>query len=67
MIFTFVFDEQEQTEKICTLSSNVFANSSVASGTGFIYVPDDLVNSYKAHTNWSAYASQIKPLSELEG
>lgn len=57
----------EQAEKICTLSSNVFANSSVASGTGFIYVPDDMVDSYKAHTNWSAYASQIKPLSELEG
>lgn len=33
---------------------------------GYIYVPDSLVDSYKSATNWSAYASQIKPLSELE-
>lgn len=33
---------------------------------GYIYVPDDLVERYKSATNWSVYASQIKPLSELE-
>ena len=31
---------------------------------GYIYVPDALVEDYKAATNWSTYASQIKPLSE---
>lgn len=31
---------------------------------GYIYVPDELVDSYKTATNWSVYASQIKPLSE---
>ena len=31
----------------------------------YFYVPDDLVDSYKAATNWSAYASQIRPISEL--
>ena len=31
---------------------------------GYIYVPDDLVESYKTTTGWSTYASQIKPLSE---
>ena len=56
----------EQTDAICTLAGNVFANSSVASGTGYVYVPDNLVDTYKSYTNWSAYASQIKPLSELE-
>ena len=31
----------------------------------FFYVPDDLVDSYKEATNWSTYADQIKPISEL--
>lgn len=35
-------------------------------GTGFIYVPDDLVEAYKTATNWSVFANQIKPISELE-
>lgn len=29
-----------------------------------IYVPDESVDTYKAATNWSGYASRIKPLSE---
>ena len=32
---------------------------------GYIYVPDNLVSSYKSATNWSTYASQIKGISEL--
>lgn len=32
---------------------------------GLIYVPDELLDSYKSETNWSLYADQIKPLSEL--
>ena len=32
---------------------------------GYIYVPDNMVNSLKSATNWSTYATQIKPLSEL--
>ena len=32
---------------------------------GFFYVPDNLVEDYKVATNWSTYADQIKPLSEL--
>ena len=52
---------------VCTLkSTSVFNGSAIARGTGYIYVPDDLVNSYKTATNWSTYARQIKPLSELE-
>ena len=31
-----------------------------------IYVPDDLVDSYKEATNWSTYASKIKSISEIE-
>ena len=51
---------------VCTLyNTSAFTSTPIASGTGFIYVPDDLVDSYKAATNWSTYAAQIKPMSEL--
>jgi hypothetical protein len=42
----------------------VFANTPIADGSGFIYVPDALVDSCKTAEYWSTYASQIKPLSE---
>ena len=54
-------------DTVCTLANvNAFTNTSIAKGTGYIYVPDNLVEQYKAATNWSTYASQIKPISELE-
>ena len=43
----------------------MFYNTAIENGTGYIYVPDSLVDSYKTATNWSTYASQIKPISEL--
>ena len=52
--------------QVVTLGNiNAFNNSSISRRTGYIYVPDDLVDSYKSDTNWSTYANQIKPLSEL--
>ncbi len=52
--------------EVCTLAGiNVFGSTPIASGTGYIYVPDALVDDYKAATNWSTYADQIRPLSEL--
>ena len=32
-----------------------------------IYVPDESVDAYKAHSYWSYYASKFKPLSEYTG
>lgn len=53
---------------VCTLADkSAFQSSAIANGTGYIYVPDELVDSYKAATNWSTYAAQFRPLSELEG
>ena len=38
----------------------------ISSGTQYpIYVPDASLESYKSATNWSGYASRIKPLSEF--
>ena len=51
-----------------TLESTVaFNNTGNAAEKPFcIYVPDNLVDSYKTATNWSAFADKIKPMSELE-
>ena len=54
-------------DAVCTLENvSAFSGTPIAKSTGFVYVPDDLVEQYKAATNWSTYASQIKPISELE-
>ena len=55
-------------DAVCTLENvSAFSGTPIAKSTGFVYVPDDLVEQYKAATNWSTYATQIKPISELEG
>lgn len=52
-------------DTVCTLSGlNTFAGTQIVSGTGYIYVPAALVDSYKAATNWSTYASQIRAIED---
>ena len=52
-----------RSETICTLAgTDAFGSCSALES---IYVPDELVDEYKAATNWSSFASQIKPLGEL--
>lgn len=52
-------------DTVCTLSNaNAFTSSAVASGTGYIYVPSALVDSYKAASNWSTYAAQIRAIED---
>ncbi|MBQ3529534.1 MAG: leucine-rich repeat protein [Oscillospiraceae bacterium] len=45
---------------------SAFNKSPIQSGTGYIYVPDNLVETYKTATNWATFADNIKPISELE-
>jgi hypothetical protein len=53
-------------QTMCTISnSDAFGGTPIASGSGYVYVPDNLVDSYKTAQNWSTYANQIKPLSEF--
>ena len=50
---------------VCTMrDSNAFKATPIASGTGYIYVPAALVDSYKAATNWSTYAAQFRALED---
>lgn len=45
--------------------TNLFYNSGIQNGIGYIYVRDELVDAYKSASGWSAFANRIKPLSEL--
>ena len=56
-------------DAICSLASTTaFYGSGIEStGIGHIYVPDALVYAYRSQTNWSNYASKIRPLSEYTG
>ena len=47
-------------------NSNAFNGTLIKNGAGYIYIPDNLVESFKSATNWSAYGDYIKGLSELE-
>ena len=54
-----------RSEKMCTMSgATAFDRSPFANGYGWIYVPDNLVDTYKSATNWSTYADMIVPISE---
>lgn len=50
---------------ITTLSaSNAFAATPIASGTGYFYVPRDLISTYEAATNWTTFAGQFRALED---
>lgn len=48
-----------KTTGVPSLGSSVFYSSGITNGTGFIYVPNALVESYRTATNWSTYADYI--------
>lgn len=53
------------TSEVCSLSNlDAFNENPISSGGGYIYVPRSLVDSYKAATNWSTYASQIRAIED---
>ena len=45
-------------------STNAFNSTPIDTGTGYIYVPSALVDSYKSATNWSVYANQFRALED---
>lgn len=46
------------------VNTNAFTRTPIKSGTGYIYVPAALVDSYKAANNWSTYANQFRSLED---
>jgi hypothetical protein len=54
-----------KSDEICKLNNvNSLNNTPIANGTGYIYVPSALVDSYKSATNWSTYAAQIRAIED---
>jgi hypothetical protein len=52
---------------VCTLTNTgAFSGTKIAGGTGYIYVPDELVEEYRIATNWSSFTNQIRGLSDLD-
>ena len=48
------------TSQVCTLASiDVFKNTPVESGAGYVYVPRSMVDSHKVATNWTTFANQL--------
>ncbi len=45
-------------------NTNALTNTPIASGIGHIFVPSELVDTYKSATNWATYANQIVSLDE---
>lgn len=49
---------------VCTLENTNAFQGAIVNGTGYIYVPAALIDSYKAAANWSTYADQFRILEE---
>lgn len=49
---------------MCELNTNtnVFTNTPITSGSGYIYVPSALLQTYKANAKWSSYSSKFRAL-----
>lgn len=54
-----------KTGGICTLSNaNGVSGSGIGKGTGYVYVPSALIETYKTATNWSTFASQFRAIED---
>lgn len=54
-----------KTGSICTLSNvNGVNNSPIGKGTGYVYVPAALVDSYKSNSTWATFADQIRAIED---
>ena len=53
-----------RSDTMCTLFSSALNGTAIAGGIGWIYVPTDLIATYKADSTWSTYANQIVDISE---
>lgn len=50
---------------ICTLANkNALVDTPIEGGTGYVYVPAALIETYKKATNWTTYASQFRAIED---
>lgn len=51
-------------DAVATLANTNALGNQFKTGAGYIYVPSALVDSYKAATNWSAFADHIRAIED---
>jgi hypothetical protein len=39
-------------------------NTPIGKGTGYVYVPSALIETYKTATNWSTFAAQFRAIED---
>jgi len=51
--------------KVCSISdANVFYDTPIAKGKGYIYVPQALIEQYKVATNWVKFTDQFRAIED---
>ena len=50
---------------MCSLSYNALYGTPIANGTGYVYVPKSLENTYKQSSSWSTLANQIRAIEDF--
>jgi hypothetical protein len=50
--------------RVSAVNYSSLGGSAIEAGTGYIYVPRDLVESYKTASYWSTYANQFRALED---
>jgi hypothetical protein len=54
-----------KTSSICTLANvSGVNNTPIGKGTGYVYVPSILIDTYKTATNWSTFADQFRAIED---
>lgn len=54
-----------RSDTVCKLNNvNSISEGAIASGTGYIYVPSALIDSYKTASNWSTYENQFRAIED---
>lgn len=55
-----------RTDAICTLANttNALKDTPIEKGTGYVYVPAALVETYKTASNWATFAAQIRAIED---
>ncbi len=52
------------TGRVVAMGIQTFRNTPINNGTGYIYVPRDLIEKYKVATNWATYADQFRAIED---
>ena len=59
-----VIIRRDGTQVTSLSATNAFNGTPIANGTGFIYVPKNLMDNFKSAKNWSTYSAQFRAIED---